>query len=30
MIKIKGERMTFIQVAETELNKNIIPLAVVR
>lgn len=30
LIKVKKERMTFIEVAEEELTKNIIPLAVVR
>lgn len=29
LIKIKGERMTFIQVAEEELEKNVMPLSVV-
>ena len=30
LIKVKGERMTFIQVAEAELEKDVIPLSVVR
>lgn len=30
LIKVKGERMTFIQVAEEELEQAVIPLSVVR
>ncbi len=30
LIKINKENMTFIQVAEEELNKNVIPLIVIR
>jgi len=30
MIKVKNEMMSFIQIAEEELDKNLIPLVVVR
>jgi DNA-directed RNA polymerase subunit K/omega len=30
LVKVKEERMTFIQVAEAELHKDVIPLVVVR